>query len=52
MTRLAALVFSTWALLGGCTGPTYGYSKAGSDVADFRRVTFAAKDAGQVNRMR
>jgi hypothetical protein len=37
MLRLAALVFSTWVLLIGCTGPTYSYSKAGSDVADFRR---------------
>ena len=34
MLRLAALVFSTWVLLSGCTGPTYSYSKAGSDVAD------------------
>jgi hypothetical protein len=36
MLRLAALVFSTWVLLIGCTGPTYR-CKAGSDVADFRR---------------
>jgi hypothetical protein len=37
MRRLAALVFSTWVLLGGCTGPTHSYSKADSDVAEFRR---------------
>jgi hypothetical protein len=35
--RLAALVFSAWVLLAGCTGPTYSYSKPGSDVADFKR---------------
>ncbi len=40
MTRLAALVFSAWVLLGGCTGPTFSYSKAGSDVADFRRDSY------------
>jgi uncharacterized protein YceK len=37
MLRLVALVFSAWVLLSGCTGPTYSYSKPGSDVADFRR---------------
>jgi hypothetical protein len=37
MVRLAALVFSAWVLLAGCTGPTYSYSKPGSDVADFKR---------------
>jgi hypothetical protein len=36
MPRLMALVLGA-ALLAGCTGPTYGYSKAASDVADFRR---------------
>jgi hypothetical protein len=36
LTRLAALVFSAWLLLVGCTGPVSSYSKAGSDVADFR----------------
>ncbi len=41
MTRLAALVFSTWVLLGGCTSPTYSYSKAGSGVAEFRRDSYA-----------
>jgi len=39
--RLAALAFSAWVLFAGCTGPTYGYSKAGSDVADFRRDSYA-----------
>jgi hypothetical protein len=37
MLRLAALVLSAWALLSGCTGAAYSYSKAGSDVVDFRR---------------
>ena len=37
LTRLAVLVFSAWVLLVGCTGPVHSYSKAGSDVADFRR---------------
>jgi hypothetical protein len=37
MLRLAALVFSAWVLLAGCTGPTYSYSKPDSEVADFKR---------------
>jgi hypothetical protein len=41
MLRLAAMVFSAWGLLSGCTGPTYSYSKAGSDVADFRQDSYA-----------
>jgi hypothetical protein len=41
MTRLAALVFSVWVLLVGCTGPIHSYSKAGSDVAEFRRDSYA-----------
>jgi hypothetical protein len=41
MPRLAALVFSTWVLFIGCTRPTYSYSKAGSDVVDFRRDSHA-----------
>lgn len=41
MLRLAAQVFSAWVLLSGCTGPTFSYSKAGSDVADFRRDSTA-----------
>ena len=41
MTRLAVLVFSAWVLLVGCTGPVQSYSKAGSDVADFRRDSYA-----------
>lgn len=40
MTRLMALVLGA-ALLAGCTGPTYSYSKAASDVADFRRDSSA-----------
>ena len=36
MPRLMALVLGA-ALLAGCTGPTYSYSRAASDVADFRR---------------
>jgi hypothetical protein len=41
MFRLAALVFSAWVLLSGCTGPTYNYSKAGSNLADFRQDSYA-----------
>jgi hypothetical protein len=41
LTRLAVLVFSAWVLLVGCTGPVQSYSKAGSDVADFRRDSYA-----------
>jgi hypothetical protein len=41
MTRLAALVFSAWVLLGGCAKPIYSYSKAGSDVTDFREDSYA-----------
>ncbi len=54
MTRLIVLVLSTLGLLAGflalvlgmvllgwgCTGPTYSYSKAGSDVADFNRDSY------------
>jgi hypothetical protein len=36
MTRFMALVLGA-ALLAGCTGPTFSYSKADSDVADFTR---------------
>jgi len=36
MLRLA-LILSACALLAGCTGPTYSYSRPGSDVADFKR---------------
>jgi hypothetical protein len=41
MLRLAALVFSAWVLFAGCTGPTYSYSKTGSNVADFRQDSYA-----------
>jgi hypothetical protein len=41
LLRLAPLVFSVWALLSGCTGPTYNYSKTGADVADFRQDSYA-----------
>jgi hypothetical protein len=37
MLRLAALILSACGLLAGCTGPTYSYSRPGSDVADFKR---------------
>ena len=36
MTRLLALGLGVL-LVAGCTGPTYSYSNAGSDVAGFRR---------------
>jgi hypothetical protein len=41
MSQLAVLVFSECILLAGCTGPIYSYSKADSDVADFRRDSYA-----------
>lgn len=41
MLRLAALVFSVWALLSGCTAPIFTYSKGGADAADFRRDSYA-----------
>ncbi len=50
MLRRAALVFSAWVLLTGCTGPTYSYSKAGSDVADFRRDSYACVQEPQMSR--
>lgn len=40
MTRFMALVLGA-VLLAGCTGPTYSYSKAASDVTDFRRDSTA-----------
>ncbi len=49
MLRLAALVFSAWVLLSGCTAPTYSYSKAGSDVADFRRDSYACVQEPQMS---
>jgi hypothetical protein len=47
--RLAALVLSAWGLLSGCTGPTYSYSKAGSDVADFREDSYACVQEPRVS---
>ena len=41
MPRLMALGVGVVVLLAGCTGPTHSYSKAGSDVADFRRDSYA-----------
>jgi hypothetical protein len=49
MLRLATLVFSAWGLLSGCTGPTYSYSKAGSDVADFREDSYACVQEPRVS---
>ena len=40
MTRFMALVLGV-TLLTGCIGPTYSYSKAGSNVADFRQDSSA-----------
>jgi hypothetical protein len=39
--RLAALVFPVWGLLSGCTGPSYSFSKAGAETADFRQDSYA-----------
>jgi hypothetical protein len=40
MTRFMALVLGV-VLFAGCAGPTYSYSKAGSNVADFRQDSSA-----------
>lgn len=40
MTRLLALVQGV-VLVAGCAEPTYSYSKAGSNVADFRQDSYA-----------
>ncbi len=40
MTRFMALVLGV-VLFAGCAGPTYSYSKAGSNVADFRQDSYA-----------
>jgi hypothetical protein len=37
ISQLAVLMFSACVLLVGCTEPIYSYSKAGSDVSDFRQ---------------
>jgi hypothetical protein len=49
LTRLAVLVFSAWVLLVGCTGPVHSYSKVGSDVADFRRDSYACVQEPRVS---
>jgi hypothetical protein len=41
MLRLAAVVFSGWALLSGCTGPTYSYSKPRSSEMDWKQDSYA-----------
>ena len=41
LTHLAVLAFSACVLLAGCAGPLYNYSKADSDVADFRQDSYA-----------
>jgi hypothetical protein len=48
MTRFVFLVLGA-ALLAGCTGPTYSYSKAASDVADFRRDSSACVQEPQMS---
>jgi hypothetical protein len=47
--RLAALVFSVWALLSGCTAPTFTYSRGGADAADFRRDSYACVEEPQMS---
>ncbi len=38
MLRVAALIFSVWVLLSGCSGDTYpSYSKLGSIETDFKQ---------------
>ena len=49
MTRIAVLVFSAWVLLVGCTGPVYSYSKAGSEVADFRLDSYACVQESRIS---
>jgi len=41
MLRLAALVFSAWVLLSGCTEPIYSYSKPGATEMDWKQDSYA-----------
>ena len=49
MVRLAALVFSAWVLLAGCTGPTYTYSKPEGSPTDFKRDSYACVQESRVS---
>src|SRR5260370_38564235 len=49
MFRLAALVFSAWVLLSGCTGPTYSYSKPDGSPMDFKRDSYACVQESRVS---
>jgi hypothetical protein len=50
MSQLAVLIFSACVLLVGCTGPIYSYSKAGSDVSDFRQDSYACVQELRISR--
>ncbi len=41
MLRLAALVFSAWVLLSGCTELIYSYSKPGATEMDWKQDSYA-----------
>lgn len=49
MLRLAPLLCSALVLLSGCTGHIRSYSKAGSDVADFRQDSNACVQESRVS---
>jgi hypothetical protein len=50
ISQLAVLIFSACVLLVGCTEPIYSYSKAGSDVSDFRQDSYACVQEPQISR--
>ena len=52
MFRLAALVFSAWVLLAGCTGPTYTYSKPDGSPMYFKRDSYACVQDASIDAKR
>jgi hypothetical protein len=52
MLRLAAVVFSAWVLLSGCTGPTYSYSKPDGSPMDFKQDSYACVQDASIDAKR
>jgi len=52
MLRLAAVVFSGWVLLSGCTGPTYSYSKPDGSPMDFKQDSCACVQDASIDAKR
>jgi hypothetical protein len=52
MLRLAAVVFSGWVLLSGCTGPTYSYSKPDGSPMDFKQDSYACVQDASIDAKR